>query len=61
MTDVAFRGLPVPAGKHLVKMRFDPEILWRSAWLTLAASVALVLAVWFGDNRSTGSWTSKSN
>jgi hypothetical protein len=42
-------------------MRFDPEILWRSAWLTLAASVALVLAVWFGDNRSTGSWTSKSN
>jgi hypothetical protein len=61
MTDVAFRGLPVPAGKHVVKMRFDPEILWRSAWLTLAASVALVLAVWFGDNRSTGSWTSKSN
>jgi hypothetical protein len=61
MTDAAFRGLPVPAGKHLVKMRFDPEILWRSAWLTLAASVALVLAVWFGDNRSTGSWTSKSN
>ena len=61
MTDVAFRGLPVPAGKHVVKMRFDPEILWRSAWLTLAASVGLVLAVWFGDNRSTGSWTSKSN
>jgi len=60
-TDVAFRGLPVPAGRHVVKMRFDPPILWRSAWLTLAASVALVLAAWFGDNRSTSSWTSKSN
>ena len=60
-TNVAFRGLPVPAGKHVVKMRFDPEILWRSAWVTLAASIALALAVWFGDNRSTGPWTSKSN
>jgi hypothetical protein len=48
LTDVAFRGLPVPAGKHVVKMRFDPEILWRSMWVTLAASVALALAVWFG-------------
>ncbi|HXM40823.1 MAG TPA: hypothetical protein VN924_06195 [Bryobacteraceae bacterium] len=62
MTDAAFRGLPVPAGKHVVKMRFDPEILWRSAWVTLAASVALVLAVWFGDNRQARTpWTSKTN
>jgi hypothetical protein len=62
MTNAAFRGLPVPAGKHVVKMRFDPEILWRSAWVTLAACGALVLAVWFGDNRHTqGSWTSKTN
>ena len=45
MTNAAFRGLPVPAGKHIVKMRFDPEILWRSAWVTLAASIALVLAL----------------
>jgi hypothetical protein len=61
-TDVAFRGLPVPAGKHLVKMRFDPEILWRSAWVTLAAAIALALAVWFGDNRQARqSWTSKTN
>ena len=62
MTDAAFRGLPVPAGKHVVKMRFDPEILWRSAWVTLAACIALVLAVWFGDNRQARtSWTSKIN
>jgi hypothetical protein len=61
-TDVAFRGLPVPAGKHMVKMRFDPEILWRSAGVTLAAAVALLLAFWFGDNRHTqGSWTSRTS
>jgi hypothetical protein len=62
MTDAAFRGLPVPAGKHVVKMRFDPEILWRSAWVTLGAWGALALAVWFGDNRQARTaWTSKSN
>ena len=60
-TDVAFRGMAVPAGKHTVKMRFDPPILWRSAWVTLAACAGLLLAVWFGDNRSTRSWTSKRN
>jgi hypothetical protein len=52
-TDVAFRGLAVPGGKHLVKMRFDPEILWRAAWLTLAAAFGLAMlwfGAWFGDN-----------
>lgn len=61
-TDVAFRGLPVPAGSHRIRMRFDPQILWRSAWLTLAAALTLALAVWFGDNNQvTAPWTSKSN
>ena len=44
-TNVAFRGLAVPAGKHMVKMRFDPEILWRAAWLTLAAAFGLGLSL----------------
>jgi hypothetical protein len=44
-TNVAFRGLAVPAGKHVVKMRFDPEILWRAAWLTLAAALGLALSL----------------
>jgi Bacterial membrane protein YfhO len=62
MTNAAFRGLPVPAGRHVVKMRFDPPILSRSAWVTLAASVMLALAVWFGDNRQQkGPWTLKSS
>jgi hypothetical protein len=61
-TDVAFRGLPVPAGRHLVKMQFDPRILWRSAWVSAAAIIALALALWFGDNSQvTSQWTSKTN
>jgi hypothetical protein len=44
-TNVAFRGLALPAGKHMVKMRFDPEILWRAAWLTLAAALGLALSL----------------
>jgi len=31
LTNVAFRGLPVPAGRHRVEMRFEPGILRYSA------------------------------
>jgi hypothetical protein len=62
MTNVAFRGLPVPAGKHVLRMRYDPELLWLSAWISLVATLALALAAWFGDNRQAkASWTSKTN
>ena len=60
LTNVAFRGLPIPAGKHIVRMRYDPSLLWVSAWISLAAAIGLVMAARFGDNRqSTGPWTSK--
>ena len=39
-TNVAFRGLPVPAGQHTVTMRFDPPIL---AWSALVSVVGLGL------------------
>ncbi len=62
LTNVAFRGLAVPAGKHVVKMRFDPPILWRSTWVSLIAVVTLVVVVWFGDNKQAKArWTSKTN
>jgi hypothetical protein len=41
-TNVAFRGLPVPPGRHTIEMRFDPPVLKYSAavsglaWLLLA-------------------------
>lgn len=43
LTNVAFRGLAVPAGTHTVTMRFQPSILWWSlalsaiSWFSLAA------------------------
>jgi hypothetical protein len=44
-TDVAFRGLRVPAGDHRVEMRFAPKILWRSAIVSLLALAAVLLAL----------------
>ena len=46
MTNAAFRGLPVPAGRHIVSMEFAPSILWQGAalsalgWVLLAAALA---------------------
>jgi hypothetical protein len=44
-TNGAFRGLPVPAGRHTVVMRFSPDILWRSMALSGAGWVALLCAL----------------
>jgi hypothetical protein len=44
MTNGTFRGLPVPAGTHRVRMRFEPRILWYGfaisamAWAGLGAA-----------------------
>jgi hypothetical protein len=40
LINVAFRGLPVPAGHHRITMRFDPPIL---GWSALVSLVGLVL------------------
>ena len=41
LTNVAFRGLPVPSGHHRITMRFDPPILGWSALVSLAGLVLL--------------------
>lgn len=60
MTNAAFRGLPVPAGRHRIEMRFEPAILGRSALVSLAALVLLIVALAFGDNMPRP-WISSSN
>jgi hypothetical protein len=41
-TNVAYRGLPVAAGRHTVRMEFRPDVLWRGTAVTLAAVGALM-------------------
>jgi hypothetical protein len=41
LTNGAFRGLPVPPGRHHIKMRFAPRILAYGAWITFL-SVLLI-------------------
>lgn len=44
LTNHAFRGVPVPAGQHLVELRFEPPALWSGVLLSLV-SLALCLAL----------------
>ena len=44
-TNVAFRGLAVPAGVHRVVMRFQPAILWWSAAVSAVAWAAFAPAM----------------
>ncbi len=44
MTNGGFRGLPVPAGRHEVRMRFRPALLWQSAAVGAVAWLLLVVA-----------------
>ncbi len=50
-TNVAFRGLTVPAGKHRIEMRFQPRILYVGVALSALGWLLLIVAVTFGDNR----------
>jgi hypothetical protein len=54
LTNVAFRGLPVPAGHHLLTMRFDPPILWWSALVSLMGLGLLAIAFRPGSRRRPG-------
>jgi uncharacterized membrane protein YfhO len=56
-TNIAFRGLAVPAGRHVVTMRFRPPILWQGGVISLVSWVglgALLLRNWISRRRSRG-------
>ncbi|MGA2328684.1 MAG: hypothetical protein ABSH05_20600 [Bryobacteraceae bacterium] len=44
-TNVAFRGLPVPAGRHLILMRFAPPLFKRAAALSALAWLAVAVFI----------------
>jgi hypothetical protein len=61
-TDIAFRGVAIPPGAHLVRMEFRPVILPVSAAISLGTAVLLlVLANWAIIIKAQGPWTSKNN
>ncbi|MGH9162892.1 MAG: YfhO family protein, partial [Vicinamibacteraceae bacterium] len=39
--DVAFRAVPVPAGKHIVRFRYTPRAFRLGAWLSVLTAAAL--------------------
>ncbi|KAB1071411.1 YfhO family protein [Tamlana haliotis] len=41
--DYILRGMPVPAGNHVIEFKFDPEVVKTGSKITLASSVLLVL------------------
>ncbi len=51
LTNVAFRGLPVPAGRHRIEMRFGPSVLWRGLGISALAGLGLVGVVAFTKRR----------
>jgi hypothetical protein len=51
LTDVAFRGLPVPAGRHRIEMRFGPSALWRGLGISALAGLGLIGVVAFSKRR----------
>ncbi len=61
MTNAAFRGLPVPAGRHRIEMRFEPAILPYGAAASAAGWLLVLAAAAFSDNRrKRASWISSS-
>jgi hypothetical protein len=51
-TDIAFRGVAVPPGEHVVRMVFRPAILPVSAAISLGTAVFLAALAWWGRRRS---------
>jgi uncharacterized membrane protein YfhO len=47
-TDIAFRGVAVPPGEHVVRMEFRPVILLVSAAISLVTAILLAGLWWWG-------------
>ena len=41
LTNAAFRGFEIPAGRHHIEMRFSPRIIWYGSAITFAGLIIL--------------------
>ena len=39
------RALPIPAGKHVVEFKFEPEVVKTGSTISLASSLGMVLLI----------------
>ncbi|WP_194768763.1 YfhO family protein [Tamlana sp. I1] len=46
--DYILRGMPVPAGKHIIEFKFDPDVVKTGSRITLASSVLLGVLLLLG-------------
>jgi hypothetical protein len=53
-TDVAFRGVIIPAGRHKIVMRFEPSILWPSGALSAISWAVFLLSLSASRSRKAG-------
>jgi hypothetical protein len=47
-TNIAFRGLEIPAGRHLIAFRFNPPVLWWGALISVLSLAAFMFALTLG-------------
>jgi len=44
----ALRGLPIPAGKHTIEFKFEPQVVKTGSIITLISSIGMILLVFGG-------------
>ena len=47
-TNYAFQSVPVPAGEHIVLLKYTCSAFWRGLWISLSGLAVLLLAVFTG-------------
>jgi uncharacterized membrane protein YfhO len=45
LTNVAYQGLVVPAGDHVIEMRYRNPMIWVGAAITMLALIALAITM----------------